>query len=287
MKKILTTLPLLIAFSNPQAFANSENSSKGGASIDPAKTIIANYEGGQVTAKDANEEMIKISVQNEKLKGLTFSQLNADQKETVIKEVVLKSMAASEAKRRDLDDEKDYKDAVKIFEAELLKQKLFMTLAKEAASEENVKKNYDELVGKLRNKKDVRISYIIVKTQAEAESLYKLLMKYPNSFAALARKKSLDKETGKKGGDLGFVMEDLLPSEILSQARSVNKGQIASPVATSGDRWVVIKFVDEKAVEISSYEKSKDALAQNLAKKAIENFVSQSLEKAKITMSIR
>lgn len=282
MKKLLATLNLIAIFAANQALASSNEALKN----DPEKTIVASYEGGKVSVKDINEEIAKIAVQNEKLKGLTFSQLNGEQKELIIKEIVLKDLAAREAKKRDLDDEKDYKEAVRIFEAEMLKQKLFITLAQEASSKENVRKNYDELVVKLRSKKDVRISYIIVKTKAEAEAIYALLTKYPSAFAAQARKKSLDRETGRKGGDLGFVNEDLLPAEILAQARSVAKGQIAKPLA-SGDKWLVIKPEDERPVEISSFEKSKEALAQNLAKKAIENFIAQSLEKAKISIAVK
>ncbi len=44
----------------------------------------------------------------------------------------------------------------------------------------------------------------------------------------------------------------------------------------------VIKLDDERPARILSYEKTKDALAQNLAKKAMEDFASQSFEKAKI-----
>jgi len=282
MKKLLTTFTFISIFAANQACANSDNIS----ADDSSKTIIASYEGGRVSAKDVNEEIAKIAAQNEKLKGLTFAQLNSNQKEAVIKEVVLKELAAREAKKRNLDDEKDYKEALKLFETELLKQKLFIALAKEASSEENVRKNYDELVVKLKDKKDIKISYVIVKTKAEADGVYALVSKNPNIFAAQAKKKSLDKETGKKGGDLGFVMEDLLPAEILAQARSVSKGGVAKPVA-SGDKWVVVKFEDERAVEISSFEKSKDALAQNLAKKAIEDFIAQNLEKAKINIAVK
>ncbi len=281
MKQLFATLILFSIFSANHASAADVTGEK-----DQSQNIIANYEGGKVTLKDANEEIQKLAAQNEKMKGLTFEKLTSDQKEMVIKEVVTKRMAVCEAKKRDLDDDKDYKEALKLFEAELLKQKLFITLAKEAGEAENVRKNYDELVMKLKDKKDIKISYIIVKTQAEAQSIYNILLKYPNSFASMARKKSLDRETGRKGGDLGFVMEDLLPSEILTQARSVSKGQIAAPVA-SKDKWVIVKLDDEKPVEITSFEKSKENLAQNLAKKAIDNFVAQSLEKAKITIILK
>jgi len=285
--KLFTALPLILVLASCQTSLNSKVSSKEeSAANDPSKTIISTYSGGQVTLRDVSIEIEKLIAQNEKLKGITFDKLSSDQKETIIKEVVLKEIAYKEAKKRNLNKGKDYQEALKIFESELLKQQLFADLIKKASSEENVKKNYDELVAKIKDKKDIRISYISVKTQSEAESLYQSLIKSPASFAAQAKRKSLDKEVGKKGGDLGFVMEDMLPKEIVSQARSVTKGQIAKPVQSS-DKWVIVKFEDERSAEVTPFDKAKDALAQSLAKKAIEDFVTQSLEKAKISVLVK
>ncbi len=282
--KLLTALPLILVLASCQ---NSISSGEKGLSAnDPSRVIVSNYNGGQVTLKDANNELDKLIAKNEKLKGLTFEKLSPDQKEAIIKEVVLNDMAHKEAKKRSLNKDKDYQEALKLFETELLKQKLFIVLTKEATDEKNVKKNYDELSEKLKGKKDLRISYIAVQTENEAQAIYQFLLKSPNSFAAQAKRKSLDREIAKKGGDLGFIIEDALPAEVVKQARTVAKGQIAKPVQTSG-KWVIVKLEDERAAEITSFEKSKDVLAQNLAKKAIEDFVSQSLEKAKISILVK
>ncbi len=287
MKKHLVVLSLILTLSSCQTSLNSKSSSKeDSAANDPAKTIVSTYSGGEITLKDVNFELEKLVAKNEKLKGLTFDKLSQEQKEAVIKEVVLKEMAYFEAKKRNLNKDKDYQEALKSFESELLKQKLLFTLAKEAIEEKNVKKNYDELVAKLKDKKDLRISYIALRTQNEAEGVYQTVVKSPNSFASIARKRSVDKEVAKKGGDLGFIVEDVLPADVLKQAKTLQKGQISKPFFTNG-KWVVIKLDDERPAEISPYEKVKDALAQNLAKKAIEDFVSQSFEKAKMSILVK
>ena len=286
MKKLLTALPLILALSACQTGVSSKTSNSDSTANNPSKIIVANYEGGKVTLGDTNAVITKLAVQNAKLKGVSFYQLTADQKETIIKEAALKEISYKEAKRRKLDKDEDYQEALKLFESELLKQKLFIALAKEASEEKNVRKNYDELVAKLKDKKDLRISYIIVKTENEAETLYQTLLKYPNSFASQAKRKSLDKEVAKKGGDLGFAMEDSLPAEVAKQAKLLTKGQISKPIQVT-DKWAVIKLEDYRPAEITPYEKSKDALAQNFAKKAIEDFVSQSLEKAKISILVK
>ena len=289
MKHSLKTSLLLITFflTSCQTSLNSKVSKKEeSATKDPSKVIVSTYSGGKVTLQDATNELNKMIAKNEKLRGLTFDNLGSDQKEVVVKEVVLNEIISKEARERNLNKDKDYQAALKLFENEMLKQKLFITLTKETSDEKNLKKSYDELVAKLKDKKDLRISYILVKTKKEAETIYESLIKSPSSFSDIAKKKSLDKEIGKKGGDLGFILEDSLPKEIVQQVKTVKKGQIAKPVQTSG-QWVVIKLVDERPAQITPFEKAKDALAQNLAKKVIEDFVSQSIEKANISILVK
>ncbi len=287
MKKHLATLSLILILSSCQNSFNSKVSSKeDSVANDPSKTIVATYLGGEVTLKDVTFELEKLIAKNDKLKGLTFDKLSQEQKEAVIKEVILKEMTYKEAKKRNLNKDKDYQEALKSFESELLKQKLLFTLAKEAIEEKNLKKNYDELATKLKDKKDLRISYIAIKTKNEAKEIYDSLLKSPSSFAALAKRKSIDKEIAKKVGDLGFIIEEILPADVLKQAKALQKGQISKPFLTN-DKWVVIKLDDERPAQALPYEKAKEALAQNLAKKAMEDFASQSFEKAKISILVK
>lgn len=285
--QFLTALPLILILSSCQNIIGSKASSKNSTvENDPANPIVSTYTGGQVTLKNVNEELKKFATQNEKFKGITFNDLNSDQKEALIKEVALKQMFGKEALKRNLDKDADYQEALTNFESELLKQKLLIALTKDATNDAALRKNYDEIVEKLKGKKDIRISYIAVKTKKEAEEIYRDLRKSPKIFAAQAKKKSLDKDTAKKGGDLGFALEDALPADVLAQAKLLEKGQISQPFSTSG-KWVIIKLDGERLTEVLPFEKAKEVVAQNLAKKAIEDFVKESLEKAKIDILVK
>ena len=281
--KLFIAMPIIIFLASCQASFNNKASSQVAVTNDPAKTVIATYSDGEITVKDIKIELEKLIAKNDKFKDLTPEKLTAEQKEIFIKELILKEISYKKAKARSLNKDKDYQEALKIFESELLKQKLFIALAKEATDEKNVKKNYDELVIKLKNKKDINISYIAVKTEKEANQIYQSLLKSPASFATQARKKSLDKETAKKGGNLGFVLEDAIPSEIINQARKAGKGNFAKPIKFT-NKWIIVKFEDERPAKIAPYQEVKEVLAQNLAKNAIESFISKTLEGAKINI---
>ena len=267
-------LSILSCRSLDTSLQNSQNSQ------DDQK-IIATYLGGVVKIIDVKIEMEKIIAKNNKLKNLKFESLNSELQKVIIQEVVINKLASKKAKQNGLDKHPDYQMAINLFENELLKQKLFIEIANKVKSEENIKKNYQELVKKMQNKKDYRLSYIALKTQNQADEIYETLNKNSKKFAELAKKESLDLESGKKGGDLGFVIEDALPSEIINAIKKLKKGQITKPILSS-NRFVIAKFVDERKAEILSYSKAKEVLTSNLVKKALEDFSKEILIEADI-----
>jgi peptidyl-prolyl cis-trans isomerase C len=272
---------ILISITSYKLLGRSDDNSK-----DPSKIVISNYKGGKVTLRDAQLELDKIIIRNEKLKGLTFNQLTSDQKENIIKEIIIKKIAYKEAKKRNLHKNKQYKEALRLFETEMLKNNLYADIAKKASEEENLKSNYEKLAKDLEGKKDIRISYIALKTQKEANSLHKILTKYPNSFAKQAKLKSIDKETAKNGGDLDFIIEDALPKEIALHAKQLEKDEISKAFKLA-DKWVIIKLEDLRPAKIAKFEDAKQALAASLSQKALQDFISKSIANANISIVVK
>jgi peptidyl-prolyl cis-trans isomerase C len=281
--KIATFVSLVLALSSCAGSIKSYNEQNNN---NTDRVIVSTYNEGEITLQDINVEIDKIISQNSKLSHLTFAKLTAEQKDYLIKEVTLRKIAYKEAKKRGLEKDKDYLFAIKTFESELLKQKLMLTLVKDATEEKSVRKKYQEIVNKIDEKKDIRIAYIVVNNEDEASNIYKSLLTSPNSFDNIAKKKSLDKETAKNGGDLGFVIEDILPEELVKQARNTAKGKFSKPVNLYG-KWFIIKFIDERQAVLMAYEKIKDSLAKNLATKAVEDFIISNIKKAKIKIVVK
>lgn len=255
-------------------------------SNDLSKLIVSNYKDGEITLKEAQIELNKLSLKNDKLVGVAFDNLSADQKEFVIKEAILKEIAYKEAKKRKLNKTEEYQESLKAFETEILSQNLYADIAKNASSEENVKKHYDKLVKDLEGKKDVKIRYISVKTESEAKNLHNILIKSPKSFASHAKRKSLDKESAKNGGDLGFVLREQLQPEIVQALKGLKKNEISKPISLN-DKWVIVKFEDERDTVPAKYKEVKEALASNLSRRAIQDFISKNMEEAKISINVK
>lgn len=77
----------------------------------------------------------------------------------------------------------------------------------------------------------IKCSHILVKKQSEAMAVLERLKK-GESFANLARELSVDRGSGKKGGDLGLFGRGVMVKAFEEAAFKLNKGEISQPVKT-------------------------------------------------------
>ncbi|MXY82914.1 MAG: hypothetical protein F4Y91_12865, partial [Gemmatimonadetes bacterium] len=93
-------------------------------------------------------------------------------------------------------------------------------------SDEEIKTYYEN--SDLRTKREVRGRHLMVKTAAEAQTLYQALLDGEN-FAELARRFSLDQQTADKGGDLGYWDESLMAGPVSKVLFSMQLGELSEP----------------------------------------------------------
>lgn len=77
----------------------------------------------------------------------------------------------------------------------------------------------------------IRCSHILTKKQSEALNILEKLKK-GESFTTLAKEHSIDKASGKKGGDLGFFTKGMMVKPFEQAAFNLDKGQISEPIKT-------------------------------------------------------
>ena len=84
-----------------------------------------------------------------------------------------------------------------------------------------------------------KLSHILVKTYALAESIYKQAASGAD-FATLAKKYSIDKKTGLKGGSLGTISKGETVASFEKAAFALKTGEISAPVKSSYG-WHIIR----------------------------------------------
>ncbi len=89
-------------------------------------------------------------------------------------------------------------------------------------------------------------------------------LRQPNAdFAAIARADSDAKETGQRGGDIGWVAESQLRPEVKTLIIGLAKGGVTDPVQVD-DGWQFIKVLDVKEPRTLTLAEVRDQLSQRL-----------------------
>ena len=88
----------------------------------------------------------------------------------------------------------------------------------------------------------IKCSHILVQKQSEALALLERLKK-GESYANLAKELSIDKGSGKRGGDLGYFGRGMMAKPFEEAAFKLEKGQTSEPVKTEFG-YHVIKRLD-------------------------------------------
>tara|TARA_Y100000385_G_scaffold11424_1_gene11843 strand:+ start:1533 stop:2429 length:897 start_codon:yes stop_codon:yes gene_type:complete len=255
---------------------------------DSKDIIIATFGNGKsITKAQLETEIEKIYIQNPKLRNVEFNNLPFSQKESIIRQIILKELSYKQAKRQNIHRSNEYKKTKRLFEKELLQQKLFVAISQDASSEERLQKKYDELKTDLQDKKEVRIRYIALKTEKEAKSLYKKLKRNPESFASQAKSKSIDKSTSDNGGDLGFVVESNLPENITKEINKLKKGKISKAFKIDNVNWIIIKLEERRKAKVPEFNDIREKLVKDLGNEAIEKFATSSLDSANIKILLK
>lgn len=100
---------------------------------------------------------------------------------------------------------------------------------------------------------------IEVKTLEEAANILKDVQNGA-VFGSLAERHSLDVNSGKRGGDLGWIEEDdpFVPKPILEAAQMLDKGEVSSPIALRAS-YAIIQLKDKREV-VKTVDAEKRAL---------------------------
>jgi foldase protein PrsA len=89
----------------------------------------------------------------------------------------------------------------------------------------------------------IKCSHILVKKQSEALAILERL-KNGEGFATLAKELSIDKGSGKKGGDLGFFGRGMMVKPFEEAAFKLGKGEISSEPVKTEFGYHIIKRQD-------------------------------------------
>jgi peptidyl-prolyl cis-trans isomerase C len=246
--------------------------------------VLVTIDGDTVTLEEFNKELDRIPA-NMKMLVLTESG-----KRSFLDRYVIKRLLLREAKKENIEKEKDFEDRLieireQLLIESLLKKKVTMNIN---TTEEELKKYYEANKDKFKKSLEIETRQIVVRTDKEAKEIKARLDK-GEDFAELARTYSIDPNAKTTGGAIGYHGKGSLLPEYEAVAFKLTKaGQISQPVKTQLG-YHIIQLTGVKEAGYTPFEEVKEFIKQRIVQErqneVLEKYVTELKKGAKITVS--
>ena len=212
------------------------------------------------------------------------------EKKIVLDEMIDKALLAQYALKNKLDQEPEAAALLKRVREEILVQAVKRKLLKDnPITEDDVKKRFEQEVENT-NKTEYKVRHILVKDESEAKDIIAQLQKGAN-FSKLAEEKSIDTQSGKKGGEIGWINQGMVVPNFFDAVMKMKKGAISTEPVKTDFGWHIIKLEDTRPLKIPTFEQfmsnqqSRANIYRKMQDERITDLVKELKDKAKITVN--
>jgi hypothetical protein len=217
---------------------------------------------------------------------------SAERKKEYLKNLVRLEVLSAEAHRRGLHRDPDVQRRLKRVMVDRLMERLHKELVKfEDVSDEDARAYYDKKIDQYKQPAKVRVSQVVVPSEAAARKVMAEARKKPGDirhFAELVAKRSIDQASKARRGDLGYFDREAqtIPAAVVEDAFAIaGLWKLGGPVKV-GDNWVVLLKTGERPAVDRTFDKEKDRIKNKIFNerrfKAVNDFVDQLQAKAKV-----
>ncbi len=205
------------------------------------KKVAAEFKDGKIIT--AGEVYALLDLLPANLKDKPYSKLYEALLRRSIDSYILKSKAIAAGLDKDsnvLKDMKANRDAVL--------QKIFLEAeVKKVLTDDELKKNFDELVAKMpKDQKEVQLRHILVQSKSQADKLVKDLKADPSKFDSFVTEFSIDPQTKNSKGSLGYVKQQDLPENFWNLINNAKQNTVLEQPVNMGQNGYSVIFIGEK-----------------------------------------
>jgi peptidyl-prolyl cis-trans isomerase C len=235
-------------------------------------TVLATVNGKQITDED-----VKIAADD--LRGSIPPQLEGKARDAYLLDFLIDGeLVAQKALAEKADQTPEFAKKLAYQREKLLMEGVLEQVAKTAATDAAIKAAYDEAAKAQKPQTEIHARHILVGTEEEAKAALKRLMG-GEEFADIA--KSVSKDPGAEGGDLGWFTKDRMVPEFAEAAFKLDVGQVSDPVKTPFG-WHIIEVLDKREKAFPGLDQVKDQVSRYVVQKAQSAMVADLRKNAKI-----
>lgn len=249
-----------------------------------AGKVVATVNGQNITQSDYNNYL---ALRQQQMGPIPDKD---KEKQVVLDEMTEKMLLAQYALDNKLDQDPEVSALMKRVREEILVQAVKRKLLKDnPITEDDVKKRFEQEVANT-HKTEYKVRHILVKDETEAKDIITLLQKGAN-FDKLAKEKSIDTQSGKAGGELGWINQGMVVPDFFNALMKMKKGAISTEPVKSAFGWHIIKVEDTRPLKIPTFEQfmadqnSRANIYRKMQDERVGNLVKELRGKAKITVN--
>lgn len=236
--------------------------------------VVARVNGEEIRSKDLEEAKKALPpqiLQQDQGKGKVFEFLRRN--------FVMARLLVQAAKKEGLEKDDLIKKKIEKMKENILAQAYLEKIVGPAVTEGALKAAYDEYVkNHPKDLKETRARHILVKDEKFAKSLLNKLKK-GEDFLKLAREHSIDKQSGKEGGDLGYFTKDTMVPAFSAASDQLKPGEVVKEPVQTDFGYHIIRVEDRRKLRPKSFDEMKQELAAKIQNTVAEKAV-EKLEKA-------
>jgi peptidyl-prolyl cis-trans isomerase C len=256
---------------------------RGAASEEPpsaSSPVVATWSDGVLTAADVRAKMATLPAPDRARLE------DPARKREMVDHMITNRLLFAEGRRRGYADDPEIVRQVETLRERLVVQRLMSDLRRHARVSSAEARRYYEDNLSLYATTRVRASHILLADETTAEAVYDELLRHPERFATLAREKSIDQTSAKRGGDLGTFGAGQMVPAFERAAFALQPGDVSPPVHTRYG-WHVIRVTERHDGPTQPFESVKKQIVALLANRKVEERVEATIGRLQRAAGVR
>lgn len=235
--------------------------------------VVATVNGKNITEGDVKLAEAEI--------GSDLGSLPEATKRRVLVEYLIENQLFAEAAEGDkLASSPEFDGRMQYWRRRALRDTYFDKSVKDAVSEADAKRFYDEQVKQLKPEEEVKARHILVESEDKAKEIAEKIA-HGAEFADMAKEFSKDPGTKDEGGTLGYFTRGQMVPQFEEAAFKLQKGDVSQPVQTQFG-WHLIQVEDRRERQPPEFDVIKDRLLASMIHRKAQEIAASLRGKAKI-----
>lgn len=233
--------------------------------------VIAKVNGVKIYQNELEDKLNEVIGSGQNDGNVQINNLPPEAVKILIKEIYLEREINKRVRKAKISGDKEVRRKVESYKNILLRQAFLDNLIEKNVTEKQIREKYMQFIANLAGKKEYQLSMILVRSQSDANYIFNRLARNNTDkyFTSLARKHSIDRESSRNGGDLGYILEDIMNPAISEHVIEARKGENLRPIK-DGPNWKIIRVVDIRDAEVIEYEEIREEFKNQLQKEVID-----------------